>query len=206
MNSIEKGFHQEAQEGTNSPEQALEMLDRDAGMHELSLVARDLSAQRTVLETFPPEQCAEASSEIRETTREATDKLRKLKVAAALAIALSSFESTQVGIKEVEPITAESLAENPQRIEDLLEGILATIHKEQAVSERPELAPLAEESSSVLRRLQDEHRSSGRYGTIALKVGETAARALATAAGLGLGVAGYDILKEIAKAVRERRA
>jgi len=206
MSSIEKGFQKETHESVTSPEQALETLDRDAGAHELSVVARDLTAQRTVLETFPPEQRAEAISEIRAATKDTTDKLRRLKVAAALATALTTLEPVHAGAKDLEPITAESLTSNPQRIEDLLEGILVSIHKEQATGERAELAPLEDETNSVLRRMQDEHKSAGRYGSLALKMGEITARALATAAGFGLGVAGYDILKEMAKAVRERRA
>ena len=204
MSSIEKRPEQETQEGVQSIE-GLEALDKDAGAHELTVVARDLSAQKTVLETIPLEKRAEKISAIREATKDTTGKLRKLKVAAALAMALASLEPAQAGGKEAEPITAESLAENPQRIEELLEGILVTIQREQGVSSRPELTPLAQESSSVLRRIQDEHTSSGRYGTLALKMGEISARALATSLGLGLGVAGYDILKEMAKAVRERR-
>lgn len=204
MSSIEKRPEKETQEGASL--EGLEALDRDAGAHDLTVVARDLAAQRTVLETFPPEQRAEVVSEIRETTKDATDKLRKLKVAAALAMALASLGPAPTGAKEVEPITAESLVENPQRMEELLEGILLTIQREQAAAERPELAPLAYETNSVLRRMQDEHKHAGRYSSLAFKVGETSVRALASAAGLGLGVAGYDIVKEIAKAVRERRA
>ncbi len=204
MSSIEKRPEQETQEGVSL--EGLEALDKDAGVHDLTVVARDLSAQRTVLETFPPEQRAEAVSEIRETTKNATDKLRKLKVAAALAMALASLEPAPAGTKEVEPITAESLAENPQRIEDLLEGILVTIQRKQTASVRPELTPLKDETNSVLRRMQDEHKSAGRYSTLAFKVGETSVRALASAAGFGLGVAGYDIIKDIAKTVRERHA
>ncbi len=203
MSSIEKRPEQETQEGVS--QEGLESLDKDAGAHDLTVVARDLSAQRTVLETFPPEQRAEAVSEIRETTKDTTGTLRKLKVAAALAMALASLEPAKAGAKEIEPITAESLAENPQRIEDLLEGILVTIQKEQATNERPELTPLKDETNSVLRRMQDEHKSSGRYGAPALKVGEILMRATATAAGFSLGVVAYDLLKEVVKAVRERR-
>lgn len=206
MSSIEKGPQREAREAVALPEQTLETLDRDAGTHELTVVARDLSAQKIILETLPVEQRAEKIAGLREVTKDTTDKLRKLKVAAALAMALASLEPVQAGAKEGEPVTAEVLAKNPQRIEDLLEGILVTIQKEQAVSERPELSPLVDETNSVLRRMQDEHKSSGRYGVLALKMGEISMRALATAAGFGLGVAGYDLLKEIAKAVRERRA
>lgn len=188
-----------------APEAALEELDQDAGKHELSIVAADLAARARVQEAFPPEQQADALARVRESSKSASEKLRTLKIAAALATALMSLEPSGADATEPEPLPAASLAENPRRLTELLEGVLLTVEREQARSPRPELLPLKEEASGVLRRMQDGNRERGGYGTLALRIGETAARALASAAGLGLGVAGYDIVKEIAKAVRDRR-
>lgn len=207
MNPIEAAPRApETHETEPSALESLEALSIDAGRHDLVVVAEDLCAQRLIQETFPPEKRAEAALEVREKSKEARDTLKRLRVAAALATTLLSLSPQESAAKEQGPVTAEMLAEHPERLEELLEGVLVSIAHEQANAPRPELAPLQEESSEVLRRIQDGRKESGRYGSLALKVGETAARALASAAGFGLGVAGYDIIKEIAKAVRARHA
>lgn len=196
----------ESIEEERTPIASLDALTNAAGQHDLAVVAEDLRAQQEVLATFPPEKRAAATIEIRERTKVATNKLRRLRIAAALATTLLAMGPEETAAAHQEPITAEHLAENPERLESLLEGMLLSIEKEQEAGARPELAPLGAETNDVLRRIQDGHTGGGKYGALALRVGETAFRALASAAGFGLGVAGYDIIKEIAKATRERRA
>lgn len=192
----------ENQEKEPSLEERLDVLEHDAGRHDLSLVATGFAAEKTVLETFPQEKQLAAATEIRERTKDAAGKLRRLKLAAALATTLLAMNPEDTVAKNQEPVTAEALAENPGRLEELLEGVLISIQEEQAKADRPELAPLQEETSSVLRRLQDENQG-GRYGTLAIRIGEIGMRALATAGGLGLGVACYDAIKEVVKTVRK---
>lgn len=207
MSSIEAAARTpETHETEPSVEAQLDTLNVDAGRHDLAVVAEDLRAQRVIQESFPPDKRATASMEVREKSKATTDKLRRLRIAAALATTLLAMSPQETAAKEQEPVTAEMLAENPERLEDLLEGVLISIQQEQAKADRPELNPLQEEANEVLRNLQNEHKENKGYGKLALKIGETAARALASAAGFGLGVAGYDIIKEIAKAARERHA
>ena len=207
MSSIETAPRTpEAHESELSVEAHLDALSVDAGRHDLAVVAEDLRAQRVIQETFPPEKRATASMEVREKSKDTTDKLRKLRIAAALATTLIAMSPQETAAKEQEPVTAEMLAENPDRLEELLEGVLISIQEEQAKADQPELVPLQEEGNSVLRTMQDGKERSGKYTKVAGQVAETALKVLVSAAGLGLGVTVYDGLKKVAETLRTKPA
>lgn len=207
MSSIETAPRtSETHESESTLDARLDALSVDAGRHDLAVVAEDLRAQRVIQETFPSEKRATASMRVRETSKETTDKLRKLRIAAALATTLIALSPHETAAKEQEPITAEMIAENPERLEDLLEGVLISIQEEQNKEDHPELMPLHEEGSSVLRTMQDGKEKSGKYTKAAGQVAETALKVLVSAAGLGIGVTVYDGLKRVAETLRTKPA
>lgn len=196
----------ETHESEQTLDTRLDALSVDAGRHDLVVVAEDFRAQRVIQETFPPEKRATASMEVRGKSKEATDKLRKLRIAAALATTLIAMSPQETAAKGQEPVTAEMLAENPERLEELLEGVLISIQEEQARADRPELMPLQEEGNSVLRTMQDGKEGSGKYAKVAGQVAETALKVLVSAAGLGFSVTVYDGIKKIAETLRTKPA
>jgi len=207
MSSIETAPRtSETHESEPTLDARLDALSVDAGRHDLAVVAEDLRAQRVIQETFPPEKRAAASMEVRKKSKETTDKLRKLRIAAALATTLIAMSPQETAAKEQEPVTAEMLAENPERLEELLEGVLISIQEEQAKTDQPELMPLQEEGNSVLRTLQDGKERGGKYTKVAGQVAETAFKVLVSAAGFGVGVTVYDGLKKVAETLRAKSA
>lgn len=207
MSSIETAPRtSETHESEPTLDARLDALSVDAGRHDLAVVAEDLCAQRVIQETFPPEKRAAASMEVRKKSKETTDKLRKFRIAAALATTLIALSPHETAAKEQEPVTAEMLAENPERLEELLEGVLISIQEEQAKTDQPELMPLQEEGNSVLRTLQDGKERGGKYTKVAGQVAETAFKVLVSAAGFGVGVTVYDGLKKVAETLRAKSA
>lgn len=207
MSSIETAPRtSETHESEPTLDARLDALSVDAGRHDLAVVAEDLRAQRVIQETFPPEKRATASMEVRKKSKETTDKLRKFRIAAALATTLIALSPHETAAKEQEPVTAEMLAENPERLEELLEGVLISIQEEQAKTDQPELMPLQEEGNSVLRTLQDGKERGGKYTKVAGQVAETAFKVLVSAAGFGVGVTVYDGLKKVAETLRAKSA
>lgn len=207
MSSIETAPRtSETHESEPTLDARLDALSVDAGRHDLAVVAEDLRAQRVIQETFPPEKRAAASMEVRKKSKETTDKLRKFRIAAALATTLIALSPHETAAKEQEPVTAEMLAENPERLEELLEGVLISIQEEQAKTDQPELMPLQEEGNSVLRTLQDGKERGDKYTKVAGQVAETAFKVLVSAAGFGVGVTVYDGLKKVAETLRAKSA
>ena len=207
MSSIETAPRTpEAHESELSVEAHLDALSVDAGRHDLAVVAEDLRAQRVIQETFPPDKRATASMGVRERSKQTASTLRRLEIAAALALTLNALQPQEGRAHDPSPVTAESLVKSPERMEKLLEGVLISIQEEQSKSERPELMPLEEEGNTVLRTLQDGKEKGGKYTRAAGQVAETGLKVLVSAAGFGIGVTAYDGIKRIIETLRTKPA
>lgn len=210
MNSLER--IQEQEEAPVSLEESsgeiIESLEKTAGIEELSLVTKGLSTERELMALAHKEGAGETFAFLmqearaaREETRRYREELRLLRASTALPLVLAAQES---GATTPSILSPEVLAAHAERTRTLLEGVEASVRRRESEfpDKEPELRTVREETSAVLMKLQNPEEN--RYGKLSLKIAEVAARALASAAGLGLGVAGYDIAKEIFKTYRTR--
>lgn len=190
------------------PNERFESFEQAAGAAELALVAKGLSTENDLMKLATKQNDGETFAalmqeirEAREESRRFREDLARLRSGTALGLALSAQEGEMVAPS---PISAEALAQHPERAQTLLKSVEASAReREDLIPEAaPQLRTLREETSEALMRVQESGDS--RYGTLSMKVAEIAARALANAAGLGLGVAGYDIIKEVTKAYRAK--
>ena len=190
------------------PNESFESFEQAAGDAELALVAKGLSTENELMKLATKQNDGETLAalmqeirEAREESRRFREDLARLRSGTALGLALALPEGDAVLSS---PISAQALAEHPERARTLLESVeIAAREREDLIPEAaPQLRTLREETSEALMRVQESGDS--RYGTLSMKVAEIAARALANAAGLGLGVAGYDIIKEVTKAYRAK--
>ncbi|HEY0948416.1 MAG TPA: hypothetical protein VGE53_02950 [Candidatus Paceibacterota bacterium] len=190
------------------PSESFESFEQAAGAAELALVAKGLSTENELMKLATKQDNGDTFAalmqeirEAREESRRFREDLARLRSGTALGLALQAQEGRAIAPS---PISAEALSEHPERARTLLESVEASAReREDHIPEAaPRLRTLREETSEALMRIQESGDS--RYGTLSMKVAEIAARALANAAGLGLGVAGYDILKEVTKAYRAK--
>lgn len=190
------------------PNESFESFEQAVGDAELALVAKGLSTENELMKLATKQNDGETLAalmqeirEAREESRRFREDLARLRSGTALGLALALPEGDAV---LPSPISAQALAEHPERARTLLESVeIAAREREDLIPEAaPQLRTLREETSEALMRVQESGDS--RYGTLSMKVAEIAARALANAAGLGLGVAGYDIIKEVTKAYRAK--
>jgi aryl-alcohol dehydrogenase-like predicted oxidoreductase len=190
------------------PNESFESFEQAAGDAELALVAKGLSTENELMKLATKQNDGETLAalmqeirEAREESRRFREDLARLRSDTALGLALALPEGDAV---LPSPISAQALAEHPERARTLLESVqIAAREREDLIPEAaPQLRTLREETSEALMRVQESGDS--RYGTLSMKVAEIAARALANAAGRGHGVAGYDIIKEVTKAYRAK--
>jgi len=215
MNPLERPHQAEEQHESSKNvtlEGALENLEAQAGETELRVVAQDFRTREAIAQAMaadPENAEVRALNEQLKAASERTVKdLKRIRVAAALAFALTlnstpNTENTVEGNTQP-PASAQMLMDNPKLAETLLEGITLAVEKARAQTDTPDpvLEELALETNTTLEEIQkpNDHR----YGKMTLRVAEHVLRALGNAAGLGLGVTAFDILKEVVKTVRTR--
>lgn len=175
----------------------LEAMREDAARSERSLVAESLQARAAVTACKGPER-AHLEERINVSAADAQKKLRGAFSAAALALALNAAPMREPVASERISAAAEALAEDPELAREVLTRVLA------AAEARPEVPEsFVRETNSVLERLQEP--GENKYTKLSLRVGEIAARTLVNAAGFGIGVGAYEILKEVVKTARSAK-